>query len=162
MKKCVTFFVYIDPLTKLQTPLRSFADNLGLTLDTLTDKYPFLILGIDDFNAKTSNLYKKDTTSYKGLKINAITSQFGSQQLINEPTHTTENSSWCIDLTFTIQPKLVMESGVHSSFHPNCHHHTVFAKSKLKVVYPPLYERENWHYDKANTYLIRRSIHEFS
>ena len=29
------FVVYIDPLVKRETPLRSFADNLGLTLDSL-------------------------------------------------------------------------------------------------------------------------------
>ena len=156
------FIVYIDPLVKRETPLRSFADNLGLTLDTLTNSNPFLILDIDNFHAKTYNLYYKDKTSYKGLKTDAITSQFGSEKLNNEPTHIIENSSSCIDLTFTIHSKVAMESGVDSSFHPNCHHQTVFTKSDLRMVYPPPYERENWHYDKANTDLSRRSIHESS
>ena len=43
-----------------------------------------------------------------------------------------------------------MESGVHSSLHPNCHHQIVFAKINLKIYYPPPYEREIWHYEKAN------------
>ena len=47
-------------------------------------------------------------TSYEGLKIDAITSQFGLQQLINEPTHLTVNSSSCIALIFTSQPNLVI------------------------------------------------------
>ena len=55
-----------------------------------------------------------------------------------------------------------MESGVHSSLHPNCHHQIVFAKFNLKIFYPPPYECEIWHYSKANTDLIRRSVHEFS
>ena len=55
-----------------------------------------------------------------------------------------------------------MESGVHSSLHPNCHHQIVFAKFNLKTFYPPPYEREIWHYNKANTDLIRRSVNEFS
>ena len=55
-----------------------------------------------------------------------------------------------------------MESGVHSSLHPNCHHQIVFAKFNLKIFYTPPYEREIWHYNKANTDLIRRSINEFS
>ena len=34
---------------------------------------------------------------------------------------TLESMSSCIDLTFTSQPSLVMEAGVHSSLHPSCH-----------------------------------------
>ena len=93
-----------------------FADNLELTLDTLTYHNPFLIVAIGDFNAKTTNCYKNDSKSYEGLKIDAITSQFGLQQLINKPTHLTGNPSSCIGLIFTSQPNLVMESGVHSFF----------------------------------------------
>ena len=51
-----------------------------------------------------------------------------------------------------------MESGVHSSLHPNCHHQIVFAKINLKIYYPPPYERDIWHYEKTNADLIRRSI----
>ena len=50
-----------------------------------------------------------------------------------------------------------MESGVHSSLHPNCHHQIVFAK----INYLPPHEREIWHYEKANADLIRRSIDQF-
>ena len=39
---------------------------------------------------------------------------------------------------------------------------TVFAKFNLELFYPLTYEREIWHYGKANTDLIRRSIDEFS
>ena len=53
-----------------------------------------------------------------------------------------------------------MESDVHSSLHLNCHHQVVFAKLDLKVFHPLLLEREIWHYNKANTDLILRSIHE--
>ena len=39
-----------------------------------------------------------------------------------------------------------MESVVHSSLHPNCHHQIVFTKFNLKI-----FERKIWHYSKANT-----------
>ena len=55
-----------------------------------------------------------------------------------------------------------MESDVYSSLHPNCHHQMVFVKFNLKISYPPPCEREIWHYNKANTDLIRRSINDFS
>ena len=54
-----------------------------------------------------------------------------------------------------------MESGVHSSVHENCHHQIPFSKFNLKLYYPPLYEREVWHYQKANSENIRKAISEF-
>ena len=59
------------------------------------------------------------------------------------------------------QPNLAMQTGVHCSLHPNCHHQIVFAKTDLKLYYPPRYEREIWHYEKSNADLIRRSIDQF-
>ena len=77
--------------------------------------------------------------------IKAITSQFERKQLIQEPIHILSNSSSCIDLVFTSQPNPVIESGVHSSLHENCHHQLVYAKFNLKVWYSPPYECEIWH-----------------
>ena len=92
--------------------------------------------------------------------MDAVTSQFGLQQLIKEPTHILGNSSSCIDLIFTSLPSLVMESGVHPSLHSNCHHQITYAKFNLKIHYPPPYEREIWHYQKANTDQIRKPIEQ--
>ena len=51
----------------------------------------------------------------------------------------------------------MMESSVHASLHPNCHHQIVFAKINLNICYPPPYERKTWHYKKFGTAdLIRR------
>ena len=122
---------------------------------------PFLTVVLGDFNAKTSLWYNNDITTYEGAKINRVTSQFGLEQIIKEPTHITGDSSSCTDLIFTIQPNLVMESGVHSSQHSNCHHHITFAKLNLKIHYLPPYEREVWHYQNANVNQIRQAIHEF-
>ena len=128
VENCVASFVYIDHLAKLEISLETFADNFELTLGSIINKNPFLIVALGDFNAKTTNWYKSDRNSYEGLKIDTIASQFGLQQLINESTHQTANFSSCINLTFTSQPNLVMESGVHSSPHPDYHHQIIFAK----------------------------------
>ena len=55
-----------------------------------------------------------------------------------------------------------MESGVHSSLHQNCHHQIIYAKFNLKVLYSPPYEREIWHYQRANIHQIQRAIEQFS
>ena len=88
-------------------------------------------------------------------------------QAIKEPTHILDTSSSCIDLTFTLQPNLIIESGVHSSLHSSCHYQISFAKFSLEIVYPPPYVREVWHYEvwhyeDANTELIRWAINEFN
>ena len=147
-KLCSFLCLYRSP-SQTRDIFETFADNFELTLDTIVNKNSFLIVALGDFNAKTTNWYKNDINSYEGLKIDTITSQFGIQQLINKLTHLTANSSSCIDLIFTSQPNLVMEYGVHSSLHPNCHYQIVFAKINLKICYPPPYERKIWHYEKA-------------
>ena len=82
-------------------------------------------------------------------------------QLIQEPTHILNSSSSCIDLIFTSQPNLVMESGIHSSLHSNCHHQIVIAKFNLPIFYPSPYERTVCYYQRANNELIRRAIDQF-
>ena len=135
--------------------------NFELTLDKIHDDNPFMISLLGDFNAKSNNWCKNDITSHKGSMIDAVTSNYGLHQLIQEPTHILNSYSSCIDLIFTSQPNLVMESGVYSFLHSNCHHQVIFAKFNLPILYPPTYERTVWFYEKANPELIRRAINEF-
>ena len=120
-----------------------------------------MIVVLGDFNAQTKGWYPLGKTTYEGTRIDGITSQFGLEQLIHEPTHIIGERSSCIDLIFASQPNLVVESGVQSSLHQNCHHQIVFARFNLKVVFPPPYEREVWHFKKANIDHIRKAINGF-
>ena len=45
------------------------------------------MVAIGYFNAKSSNWYNKDIASDEGRKLEAVTSQNGLHQEINEPTH---------------------------------------------------------------------------
>ena len=114
-----------------------FTDNFELTLDTLAESNSDLVVVLGDLNIKSKNWYINDKTTTEGAKIKFVTSQFGLHQIINEPTHVLEKSSSCIDLIFTSQPNLVVDSGVHPSLHPNCHHQIVYAKFNLKIHFPP-------------------------
>ena len=62
------------------------------------------------WNVKCSN----DITSFEGSEFDFLTSQFGLLQIIKEPTNMLENSRSCIDLIFTSQPNMVIDSGVHA------------------------------------------------
>ena len=97
---------------------------------------PFMLAVTGDLNAKSKNWYPLDRTNYEGNIIGTITSHFGLHQLIHDPTHILGKSSSCIDLIFTFQPNMVVNSGVHSSLHANCHHQIIFAKLDLKMYYP--------------------------
>ena len=133
-----------------------------MKLETLAQKGSFLTTIIGDFNAKSSDWFIHDKTSFEGSTIESITFQFGLHQLINEPSHLLQNSSSCTDLTFTSQQNIEVESGVHPSSHPHCHHQIIFVKSNLNIYYPPPYLTEVWHYKKENSDLIKRAVSNFN
>ena len=172
LEECITFNLIISNklcsfVALCRSPSQSqddfaiFSDNFEMTLDLASKKNPYLLVVLGDFNAKLKQWYDKDSSTSEGISIENITSQFGLHQIINEPTHILENSSSCIDLIFTSQPNLSVESGTQSSLHPNCHHQIIYTKFNLEVIYPPPYAREVWHYQDSNVDLIRRSINEF-
>ena len=63
---------------------------------------------------------------------------------------------------FINQNNFIIDSGVHTSLHPNCHHEIVYAKLNLKIGYPSLYERLVWDYKKTNTQLLNCTIETFN
>ena len=110
-------------------------------------KSSFLVI-LGDFNARSKSWYSDDITTYEGSNIDSLTTTHGLHQLISQPTHLLPTSSTCIDLIFTDQPNLVVNSGAHPSLHKNCHHQITFCKLNLKIEYPPSYERFVWDYKK--------------
>ena len=160
-KICNFISLYCSPSQSSDT-FEYFAGNFELNLDKITNKSPYLLVVLGDLNVKSSNWYKRDKTTYEVSKIDATTSKLGLQQLIKEPTHILTDSSSCIDLLFTSQSNPVMESGVYSSLHQNCHHEIIYAKINLKVCYLPPYEREIWHYQRANVDQTQQAIEQFS
>ena len=115
--KCCKFSCLYRSPSQTQDEFETFLKNFESTLDKIHENNPFMTVVLGDFNAKSSNWCKADVTSLGGSKIDTITSSYGLNQLIQEPTHILNSSSSCIDLIFILQPNLVMESGVHSSLH---------------------------------------------
>ena len=111
---------------------------------------------IGNFNAKSSNWYLNDITSFEDSQIEFLASQFDMSQVINKETHILDNSKSCIDLIFTSQLNMIMDSGVHTSLHSNCHHQIIYAKFDLKVFYPPPYEITVWHFSQENSDHIKK------
>ena len=96
-----------------QADFETFINKLEYNLDSVMVNNPFLTVIPGDFNAKSSLYYNNNIN--KVSKIRGKTCQFGLQQIIKEPSNFISDSSLYINLIFTTQPKLGMESGVHSS-----------------------------------------------
>ena len=141
-----------------QDEFSDFLTNFEMNLNNSFNSNPFLTTVIGDFNAKSNKWSECDRSTIEGRKIHFLTSQFGLSQIIKGPTHILENSSFCIDLTFTTQPNMVLESGVHHSLHQNCQHQIIFARFNLKVYYPSPYERIIFHYSQTNADRIEQAI----
>ena len=155
-KICNFISLYRYPIPT-QDEFEKFIDNLELNLESLCQNNPFLIVFIENLNAKSKNWSSRDKSSH-----DLVIAQFGLQQIIKEPTHISNTSLSCVNLIFTSQPNLITDSGVHSTLHSHCQHQIVFAKFDLHIVYPPSYLHEISHYREANTRPIRRAIKGFN
>ena len=108
--------------------------------------------------SKSWNWSINDITTPEGAQINPITSLYGMKQLILERTHILQHSSSCIDLFFTNQPNIAIDSGLGSSLHPKCHHQIIYSILNSKIWYSFPYIRKILNYNSAETDLINRTI----
>ena len=156
-KVCLFIYLYRSP-SPTQDEFQTFRSNLKLNLDALLCSNPFLTVMIGDFNAKSNDWCSIDITSFEGSELDFLTSHFGLSQIIKKPTVILDNSRSSIDLIFTSQPNMIIDSGVHTSLHSNCHHQMIYAKLDLKIIDLPPYERTVWHFKNTNSDHIKRVI----
>ena len=88
----------------------SFLSNVEIFLNDINKRKPSLSVVTCDFNSKSSSWWSKDTDTIVGLKLFSLTSSNGLCQLKNEPAHIQTNSTSCIDLIFTDQENLSINS----------------------------------------------------
>ena len=130
--------VYCSP-GQTNDEFNQFLLNFEKTLLDINHQKPYLTLVTWDFNVRSSSWCSDDITTTEGTKLLSLTSFNGFEQIINEPTHIQRQSSSCIDLIFMDQPNLSVNSGIHTSLHPNCHHEIVPSKFDLNIFHPPPY-----------------------
>ena len=139
---------YIGLQAKTLLKLKIFFHILrNLNYTTSNNSLFTIILG--DFNARSSVWWTKDITT-TGTQLESLTSSCRFHQLISQPTHLLPQSSSCINLIFTDQLNLIVDSGVHPSLHSDCNHQIIHCKLNLNIEYPPPYEHLVWDYNKAN------------
>ena len=111
-KTCNFISLYRSP-SQTKDEFENFIKNLELNLVHIANKSPFLIVVLEDFNARKRGWYQNNITTFEGCKIDIASAQFRLSQIIKEPTHILSNSASCNDLIFTSQPNLVMHCGIH-------------------------------------------------
>ena len=119
-------------------------------------KSSFLVI-LGYFSGKSRSWRCENITSHEGTQLESLIISYGLHQLISDPKHILPNSSSCTDLIFTDQPNLVVDSGVCSSLHSNCHHQITFSKYNLTVECPSPHESLVLDYNKANIEPIKQA-----
>ena len=133
-KKVIVSVIYCS-LSHNNCEFDSFLRSVERLLSDIKKSKPFLSVITGDFNAKSLYWWSEDINTSEGLKLLSLTSANGVSQLINESTYLQTINSSCIDLIFTDQPNLSVNSGVHASLHPNCHHQIVHSSFNLNISY---------------------------
>ena len=152
--------IYRSP-SQDQSQFDNFTIDFELMLSKMHAENPFCVVITGDFNCRSSQWWDNDIENNEGKLFEPLTSDIGLHQLISEPTHLMGDSRSCIDLIFTDQPNLIIESGVHPSLHEQCHHQIVYGKLSVSNIAVPPYTRKIWYYDKADIIGIMKSIEMF-
>ena len=140
-KKVFVSVLYCSP-SQTDDEFNQFLLNFDKILLDINQQKPYLTSMTGDFNA--SSWWSDDINTTEGKKLLSLTSCNGFQQIINEVTHMQRQSSSCIDLIFTDQPNLSVNSGIHTSLHLNCHQQIVQSKFDLtnalyEIIKKPMY-----------------------
>ena len=99
---------------------------------------PFCIIITGDSNCRSTQWWKNDIGNMEGKLFEPLASDNGLHQLTSEPTHLMAKSKSCINLLFTDEPNLIIESGVHPSLHDQCHHQNIYGKLSVSNIVLPL------------------------
>ena len=159
-KKCFFVVLYRSP-SQNQPQFDSFTIEFVLLVSKMHAEKPSCIIITGDFNCHSTQWWEDDAENYEGKLFQPITAEIGLHQMISEPIHLMSSSKSCIDLIFTDQSSLFVESGVHPSVHEQCHHQIIYGKLSVANVALPPFTLKIWHYDKADVVAIRKSIEMF-
>ena len=123
---------------------------------------PLAMFFTGDFNAHSQLWWPGGNTTHEGTEIEELFTKLGLSQVISEPTNFEPNKNpSCIDLIVTDQPNMILDCGTRASLDSHCHHQIIHCKVNFKIPPPLPFERKIWHYNRANSAAIKRSINNF-
>ena len=163
-KKIFFTVFYRNPKNNASSPeFESFLFNFENLYKSLQAEKPYATFFAGDINGHTQAWYPEGNTTAEGTRLDDLFSSLDLHQLINEPTHFFRNGCTpsCIDIILTDQPNLVMSSGVRPSLDPTVKHQMTFCKLNFKIPPPPNYQRQIWHFNRANMVSIKKAMSIF-
>ena len=123
---------------------------------------PFATFFTGDFNAHSQLWWSDGDTTPEGTEIENLLTSLGFSQVISELTNFEPNKNpSCIDLVITDQPNLILDSQTRASLNPYCHHQIIFCKVNFRIPPPPPIDRKIWHFNRANSAAIKKSMTKF-
>ena len=133
--------------------------NLYLKIEA---ENPFVTFFTGDFNAHSQLWWTDGDATPEEMEIDDQLSSLGLAQIITEPTdfEPNKNPSYIV-LIITDQPNLILDCGTPASFDSYCHHQLIYCEVNFRIPPPPPFERKIWHFDRANTAAIKRSMNSF-
>ena len=110
----------------------------------------------------THSWWPDGDTTPEGTELEELFTSIGLFQLISEPTNFEPHKNpSCIDLIITDQRNLILDCGTRPSLDPYCHHQMIYGKINFRIPPPPPFERRIWHFNRANSAAIKRSMTSF-
>ena len=124
-------------------------------LSQLKSEKMHAIIVTGDYKCRSSQWWPGDTEQPEGNDLAKCIETNNVYQVINEPTNSRDDTISCIDLTMTVQPAYVIETGGSQSLDNHCQHQRVFGNLNIACPFPPPYRRTVWEYCKANVANIK-------
>ena len=75
--KLCSFVALYRSVSQSQDDFATFSENFEMTLDLVSEKNPFLLVALGNFNAKLNQRHDKDSSTSEGISVESVTSQFG-------------------------------------------------------------------------------------
>jgi len=162
-KKVFFSTMYRSPaFSHLSNEFQAFLVNFERLFTSIKAENPFAMFFTGDFNAHCKFWWPGGDTTQEGTQIDDIFSRLGLSQVISEPTNfEPHKNASCIDLIITDQPNIIINSGTRASLDSYCHHQIVHCTVNIKIPPPPPFQRKIWHYNRADSAAIKRSMEHF-
>ena len=155
--------LYRSPASKHSTPkFGAFLTNFKRLPSNIQAENPFATFFTGDFNAHSQLWWSDGDSTNVGIEIDILFTSLGLPQVISDPTNFKPNKNpSCIDLIITDHPNLILDCGTRASLDPVCNHQIIHCKVKFRIPPPPPFERNIWHFNRANTTAIKKSMASF-
>ena len=153
----VTYRQHHDSKLQLECFMAKYKEMVNI----VANEKPLCAVHIGDLNSRSSEWWPGDTDNDAGNYLISVLEDTGLSQLVNKPTHFINDFKSCIDLVITDQPNLINECSILPSLHSTCHHCINHIVLNVNNTPPPPYKRKIWHYERAQSSSIKKSVKQF-